>query len=263
MKLIDFHTHIYPDAVASKATGSVEKFYDSEALCIGTEDELHRVNALAGVKLSVILPVAVKPTGVIHINDYALGVQQRNSDFLSFGTIHAAMDGIEDEIKRVYEAGLHGIKIHPDTQYFDIDDERMFPVYDYMQGKIPLIVHTGDPRYSYSHPSRLRRVMENFPSLICIAAHFGGWSMVDEGIKNLADKENCYVDMSSSFRWTPWEKLNDAVFSYGEDRVLFASDFPLGSPVVEKENLLSMKLSDDVKEKIAYKNAEKLLGIKI
>lgn len=263
MKLIDFHTHIYPDAVAQKATQSVESFYDSEALCVGTQKELERVNALSGVELSVILPVAVKPSGVVHINDYALSVQKDNPRFYSFGTIHAAMENIEDEAIRIYANGLHGIKLHPDTQFFDIDDSRMFPVYDIIQGKIPLIVHAGDPRYSYSHPERLRRVMENFPSLVCIAAHFGGWSMVDEGIRNLADKENCYVDMSSSFKWNTEEKLNEAVFAYGEDRVLFGSDFPLGSPVVEKENLIKMKISDEAKEKIAYKNAEKLLGIKI
>lgn len=263
MKLIDFHTHIYPDAVAKKATRSVEEFYDAEALCIGTKDELTRRMAEAGVSVSVILPVAVKPSAVCHINDFVFNTCKEDNSFIPCGTVHAAMDSIEEEAQRIINLGLHGIKLHPDTQLFGIDDERMFPVYDIIQGKIPLIVHSGDPRFNYSHPSRLRRVMENFPSLICVAAHFGGWSMPEEGLKNLKDKENCFVDISSSFDWNEQEVLKEAVFAYGEDRVLFGSDFPLGSPLKEKENLLGMGLPDDVTEKIAYKNAEKLLGIKL
>jgi hypothetical protein len=50
---------------------------------------------------------------------------------------------------------------------------------------------------------------------------------------------------------------------YGEDRVLFGSDYPLWNPKVEKEFFMSLNLPNTTKEKIAYKNAEKLLGIKI
>ena len=261
MKLIDFHTHIYPDAVAKKATHSVEEFYDAVASHVGTKEELKACMEKAGVCASIILPVAVKPSGVGHINDFSYNVCKEEKSFIPCGTVHAAMEGIEDETERILKLGLHGIKLHPDTQLFSIDDERMYPVYDMIQGKIPLIVHTGDPRYPYSHPERLRRVMNDFPSLLCVGAHFGGWSMAEEGIKYLSDKENCFVDMSSSFDWTKRSIIEKAVSRFGEDRVLFGSDFPLGSPVTEKENLLSLDISDTAKEKIAYKNTERLLGI--
>ncbi len=261
MKLIDFHTHIYPDNIAAKATKSIEDFYSMEAENIGTADELLRVSSEAGVFLNVILPVSVKPSGVAHINDFALKMQEEHREFYAFGTVHAAMENIEEEIRRADKMGLHGIKIHPDTQLFNIDDERMFPVYDYMQGKMPLMVHSGDYRYPYSHPERLRRVMKAFPGLLCIAAHFGGWSMPDEGVKQLSDMENCFVDISSSFDRISIEEGEKYVSLFGEDRVLFASDFPLGCPLVEKENLMKMKISDEVREKIAYRNAERLLGI--
>lgn len=264
MKLIDFHTHIYPDSIAEKATKSIEDFYSMEAENIGTAAELLTQSEKAGVCLNVILPVAVKPSGVVHINDFAARMQEEHKEFLSFGTVHAAMENIEDEIKRIEEIGLHGVKIHPDTQLFNIDDERLFPAYDYMQGKMIFIAHTGDPRYSFSHPERLRNVMKNFPRLICIGAHFGGWSMADEGVKYLSDMENCFVDISSSFPCDmPLERGEELISVFGEDRVLFASDFPLGSPLIEKENLMKLQISDNAREKIAYKNAERLLGIKL
>ena len=230
---------------------------------VGTAGELLRVSAENGIALNVVLPVAVKPSGVTHINDFAVKMQQEHKEFYCFGTIHAGMENIEDEVSRLMELGLHGIKLHPDTQLFDIDDERMLPVYEMIEGKIPLMVHSGDFRYGYSHPERLRRVMKQFPDLVCIAAHFGGWSMPDEGVKYLSDMEKCFVDISSSFTDITIQKGEELVSLFGEDRVLFASDFPLGSPAVEKENLLKMNISDSVREKIAYKNAERLLGFTV
>lgn len=263
MKLIDFHAHIYPDSIAEKATASVEDFYDMKAHSVGTAEELLRLSRKAGVVKSVILPVAVKPSGVSNINDFAAKMQKEHEEFYSFGTVHAAMENITEEVERIQNIGLLGIKLHPDTQLFSIDDERMFPVYKLMEGKLFLMVHTGDTRYPYSHPEKLLRVMNMFPELVCIAAHFGGWSMADTGVKCLHNKENCYVDISSTFYNNNRCKGEELISLYGEDRVLFASDFPLGSPVIEKENLQMLRISDTAKEKIAYKNAEKLLGINI
>ena len=263
MKLIDFHTHIYPDAIAEKATRSIELFYELDAKNVGTAERLLTVSKENDIALSVVLPVAVKPSGVTAINDFALKMQAQHREFYCFGTIHAGMENIEEETERILDSGLHGIKLHPDTQLFNIDDERMLPVYDMIAGKIPLMVHTGDYRYPYSHPERLRRVMKMFPSLITIGAHFGGWSMPGEGIKYLADMENCFVDISSTFYNIPVERGAEFVSRFGEDRVLYASDFPLGDPKIEKENLMRMDISDTAKEKIAYKNAERLIGITI
>lgn len=260
MKLIDFHTHIYPDAIALKATQSIENFYSMKAENVGTAERLLQVSKENGIVLSVVLPVAVKPSGVVHINDFASDMQKEHSEFYSFGTVHAGMDNITEEAERIIKNGLHGIKLHPDTQLFDIDDKRMYPVYEIIEGKIPLMVHSGDYRYSFSHPQRLRRVMKDFPRLVTVAAHFGGWSMPDEGVRQLSDMENCYVDISSSFDRISLEKGKELVSLFGEERVLYASDFPLGSPKKERENLLSLDISDDVREKIAYKNAERLIG---
>jgi len=263
MKLIDFHIHIYPDAIALKATQSIENFYSMKAENVGTAERLLEVSKENGISLNVVLPVAVKPSGVSHINDFAVEMQKTHKEFYCFGTIHAGMENIEAETERLMKMGLHGIKLHPDTQLFDIDDRRMYPVYEIIEGKIPLMVHSGDYRYSYSHPERLRRVMKAFPRLVTIAAHFGGWSMPDEGVKNLSDMENCYVDISSSFDRITLEKGAQLVSLFGEDRVLFASDFPLGSPTIEKENLMKMNISESVREKIAYKNAENLLEFSV
>ena len=174
METIDFHTHIYPDHIAEKATQSVCEFYDLHSGLIGTSESLREEGRKAGIKKFVILPVAINPGHIRHINNFTASEVTAHKEFIGFGTLHAAMEDPLSEIGRIEKLGLKGIKLHPDTQRFPIDDIRMDPVYDALQGRLPVLIHCGDPRYDYSHPRRLRRVLERFPKLTVIAAHLGG-----------------------------------------------------------------------------------------
>lgn len=258
MEIIDFHTHIYPDAIARKATQSISDFYGLEGGGMdGTVDSLLNRGREAGISRFVVLPVGLKPEHVAHINDFIAGQCALHKEFYGFGTLHAAMEDITGELTRVVGLGLKGIKFHPDTQLFDIDDPRLFPVYEMMQGKMPLMLHMGDPRYDYSHPRRLRRVLELFPRLQVIAAHFGGYSMYDTAYECLHDKD-CFMDVSSSLMLMRPEKAVELINRYGAERLVYGTDFPLWDPVVEVPRFLSLKLTDAQKEQIACKTA---LGI--
>jgi predicted TIM-barrel fold metal-dependent hydrolase len=206
----------------------------------------------------VVLPVALNPKQVRKINQNIIDQVALHPEFHGFGTVHAAMEGMEEELEFIEKNGLKGIKIHPDTQLFNIDDERLFPVYDSIQGKMPLMVHTGDPRYDYSHPRRLKRVLELFPGLEAIAPHFGGWSLFDEALELLGPK-NCWIDLSSSRQFMSQEQFLHYIEAYGADRILYGSDFPVWDAKEEAEYFMNLPLKEADKEKIAYKNAEKIL----
>lgn len=263
MKLIDFHTHVYPEKIAQKATENVIHFYDlKEGLgdkC-GTSKVLIECGKQAGIENFVILPVALKPATVRHVNEAALFEVNNHPEFFGFGTVHAEMDDIIGEIEFIKASGLKGVKIHPDTQQFNIDDERLFPMYEELQGNLPMMIHCGDPRYDFSHPRRLKRVLDNFPNLTVIGAHLGGWMLFDEALELLKDT-NCFVDICSSHMFMPEGKILKYINGYGADRVLFGSDFPLWDPQKEAEYFLSLDIPYSDKEKIAYKNALRILKI--
>ena len=261
MRIIDFHTHIYPDAIAHKAAASIRDFYNiREVELDGTVDSLLRHGDAAGIDRFVVLPVAMNPRQTGHINDFILSQIADQPRFVGFGTVHAATEGITDEVQRVLDAGLRGLKMHPDFQLFDIDDERLFPVYEMLQDKHPVIFHMGDTRYNYSHPSRLRHVLELFPKLQVVAAHFGGYSMYETGCEYLKDT-NCFFDISSSIMFMP-EGIPEAyIREYGAERMLFGSDFPLWEPEQEVKRFLDLKLPEAEREQIAHKTAENLLNI--
>ena len=262
MRIIDIHTHVYPEPIAQKATDSVRDFYELDGGGMnGTVSMLRSRGAEAGISRFVILPVAVLPDRTRHINDFILQQTALYDDFIGFGTVHADMENVAEETQYIMDKGLQGIKMHPDSQHFAIDDPRLFPMYETIAGRIPVILHMGDVRYEYSQPAKLRRVLELFPKLEAIAAHFGGYSMYEEGYRQLHDKENCIFDISSSMMFMEEGVPERYINMYGAERMAYGTDYPLWDPVKEVNRFLQLKLTDDQFEQIAHKTAERFLKL--
>jgi len=261
MHIIDIHTHVYPDPIAQKATDSIKDFYGLGGGGMnGTVAMLKQRGKEAGISRFVILPVAVMPERTRHINDFILQQTAQNGEFIGFGTVHAQMENIADEAQYIMDSGLRGIKMHPDTQRFAIDDPRLFPMYEAISGRIPVILHMGDHRYDYSQPARLRRVLELFPRLDAIAAHFGGYGMYETAYEQLKDK-NCIFDISSSMMFMEDGVAEKYIRMYGAGRMAYGTDYPLWDPVHEVRQFLKLKLTDEEFEQIAHKTAERFLGL--
>ena len=107
MHIIDFHCHIYPEAVAEKATQSICDFYELEGGHMnGTVQTLLRQGNAAGIDQFVILPVGMRPDKVRHVNDFILSEMKKEPRFIGFGTVHAAMENICDEAEYIIASGL-------------------------------------------------------------------------------------------------------------------------------------------------------------
>ena len=258
MDIIDFHTHVYPEKIAQKATDSTCGFYQLETELTGTAATLLEEGERAGISKFVLLPVVVKADQTHSINEFIIEKVRENKEFYGFGAMHIQTENPVGEIEFIRKSGLKGIKLHPDIQGFAIDDPGLFPIFDYLQDRFPVLVHCGDPRYDYSHPRRLRKVIDNFPHLQIIAAHLGGWSVFDEALEYLGNAE-CFVDMSSCFNVIPAESIEKYIKSYGADRVVFGTDFPLWKPQEVVEDFMKLNLTAEEKEKIASKNALRIL----
>ena len=259
MKIIDFHTHVYPERIAHKATRATCDFYGLDTDQTGTMDMLLQKGRAAGVTHYVLLPVAVQPRGVRAVNEFIVEQLRMHPECYGFGTVHPDMEDMAGEIDYIRSSGLLGVKLHPDMQQINTDDERLFPLYERLQAEnMPLFVHCGDEHRDFSHPRHLRRVIDRFPHLTVIAAHLGGWSKWDEAVQYLKDTD-CYVDISSCMMFLPPEKVVEYVRAFGAHRVLFGTDFPIWNMAGEVENLKLLPLTDDEKERIFFRNAEGIL----
>lgn len=261
MHFIDFHCHVYPDAIAPKAADSIRQFYHlGEDAMDGRVATLLEHGTQAGVEEFVILPVAMRPDRTRHINDFIISQLAQQPRFYGYGTVHAAMENITDEVQYIMDNGLRGLKLHPDSQVFSIDDPRLFPVYEMIQGNLPIIFHMGDTRFDYSHPKRLRHVLDLFPRLQTIAAHFGGYTMYDIAAQELKGKD-CFFDVSSSLMFMEEGVAEKYIRHYGAERFVYGSDFPMWDPVKEMARFLQLKLTDGEFEQIAHITAENILKV--
>jgi predicted TIM-barrel fold metal-dependent hydrolase len=135
----------------------------------------------------------------------------------------------------------------------------MMKVYALLEGRLPIIFHTGDYRYEYSHPARLARVLDAFPRLTAVAAHFGGWSVFDLALEYLKDRF-CYFDISSSIPYLGGRRSVELIRIYGAERFLFGSDYPVWDPRRCLEDFYMLDLDEGERELILHQNAEHILA---
>ncbi len=267
MTIIDAHCHIYPDPISRKAVKAVDDFYDHLPTdhYDGTVHTLLSAGKACGVDHFVVHSVATKPEQVHTINQFiAQSMVDSNGAFIGLGTMHPASSQLREDFESILSLGLHGVKLHPDIQHFAADDDRAMQIYAMCESvHLPVLVHTGDHRYDYSNPERIVRILQAFPHLTFVGAHFGGWSVWDEAEKVLSPYPNIYVDCSSSFFWLKPEKAKDLIHAYGADRVMFGTDYPLWPIQNEIDALYRLGLSEEEYEMIFSLNAAKLYGIRI
>lgn len=261
-KIIDFHTHIFPDKIAEAATENICKFYGLERKIAeaGTLDDLKENAKKAGVGYLVVNSTATKTEQVEAINNWIASVT--TDKIFGLGSLHPDYADIEEEIERIISLGLKGIKLHPDFQTFNIDDPKLDRIYDAAQGVLPILIHAGDHRYGYSSPFRIANVLKKFPHLDMVAAHLGGWSEWDEAKEHLWGKR-LWFDTSSSLWFIPPEKALEIIRGHGADKIFFGTDYPITSQQAELERFFKLGLTEKETEDILFNNANNFLNLNI
>ncbi len=280
--IIDFHTHTFPDKIASRA---IEKL-SHEAHIIpyrdGSVSSLVSSSKEAGVDLSVILPVATSPEQVVNINDSAARINEEYSGaLLSLASMHPDFENYKNELRRIKELGFKGIKIHPVYQKKDIDDISFLRILN-CAAEFGLIVVThagidiGFLDETQSSPAKCKRAWDEIGQFKFVLAHMGGWKNWDEA-KELFAGSGVWIDTAfSTDKMKPlpdgyWKESDlyfldapgfiDMVNTFGEDRVLFGTDSPWSGQKESLDFIRTLDLPDETKAKIFGDNAVKLLGM--
>lgn len=148
--------------------------------------------------------------------------------------------------------------LHSPKDISDRDD-----AYDYLSqiGGI-LLLHTLED-YTLSHIKYLRK---EFPNMHILLAHLGRNSHCDyiftkNIIESLCSDDKIITDISTVDNEL---LIRYAINKYGKERVLYGSDFPFETDAENREkNFMKMalraSLSDDEKEHLFYKNAERVI----
>ncbi len=260
--IIDSHCHIYPEKIAARAIAGTDNFYSVVSSEHGMGRELIEKSEEYGVDRFVVQSVATTAKQVRSINEFiAEEVEKSGGRFIGLGTLYPDTPDIAQDYRHLKELGLHGVKLHPDIQNFKVDDYRCLKIYELCEADdTPILMHTGDSRYDNSNPNRLCPILDNYKGLRIIGAHLGGYSIWDDASEKLCRYDNLYVDCSSSFPFLTKEKARELILRYGEDKVMFGTDYPMWSPKKELETFFSLGFSEEQNRKILSENAKKIFG---
>lgn len=266
MEIIDAHAHIYPEKIAEKATAAIGTFYDIDMQTpSGTAERLIQNGNEIGVTRYLVHSCATKAAQVRPINEFIKRETDIHKEFIGFMTLHEDLSEreIQEEISWAIEKGFYGIKLHPDFQKFNIDDENVEKIYRAVAqtGKVfPILFHIGDDRFDYSKPYRLANMAKKYSSVYFIGAHFGGYRCWDE-IDVYNGLDNIYFDTCSSLAFISSEKAKQIIDKFGYEKFLFGTDFPMWDAKGELERFDRINLTITEKEAILASNIKNLLKL--
>ena len=216
----------------------------------------------------------------VNVNEWLAKEIAGEERLVGFGTVDVleGAEPIADQVQRIFELGLRGIKIHPAAQEFAIDSETAFEIYDHAQRLgLFLSFHTG------LHWHRIRdyrmllfdEVAWNFPDLRFSMEHVGGYSFFREALlvmcNNNRDNPRVFAGLTSvepaeNGMRGPWslsdEEIETLIFQTGDAQTIFGLDFPFKKADYVRRamaRIRGLRISDEAKENILGKTLEKQL----
>ena len=260
-RIIDFHTHAFPDPVAAKAVPSLEKAGKVKAHTDGTCSGLLASMDRAGIDASVICSIATRVEQFQAILDWSGQVRSRR--LIPFPSVHPEDPLLVQHIRAIKKQGFAGIKLHPYYQDFYLGEDKMEELYRaVVDNDLLLVMHTGFdiayPRIRRADPVQVVQVMDRFSDLKLVTTHLGGWDDWQE-VQRLIIGKPIYMEISFALDFLSQQQARDLITAHPPDYILFGTDSPWADQATCLQQLQALDLEKELLEQIVRKNGERLL----
>lgn len=173
---------------------------------------------------------------------------------------------VRGDIRAIKRLGLRGVKFHPDFQDVFLDDiETIRAMNLAAEEGLPIVIPAGAdisyPDVHHSTPKRLLNVLRELKGATIVCAHTGGWRYWDD-VEDLLMGQDLYIDTSYTYGWCQKEQMTRIIRNWDPDKVLFGTDSPWVNQGEAVKQLYELQLPAELYDKIFYKNALRLLGMK-
>ena len=235
---------------------------------ISLEETLRRMDA-AGIERSFLIAakVGVKHHPACYHVPYRMvaeAVQKYPARFSGLAGVDPTegMDGVRELEKAVRDDGFIGAHTYPHWFELAPDHAKYYPFYaKCVELDIPIQMQVGQsmvydptyPRRSVGRPICLDAMACDFPELKLIGIHVGiPW--VDEMIAMAWKHVNVYIGCDAH-RPTYWpESFIKYMNSFGQDKVIFGTDFPVLDFERTRADFEALGLKPDVRRKVLRDN---------
>ncbi len=262
MGIIDFHTHAFPDTLAEKAIGLLEREGGVPAKLDGRVSSLLSSMDRCGIEKSIVCSIATKPSQFDSILKWSETIA--TDRIIPFPSIHPDDPQAIEKVEIIKKKGFKGIKMHPYYQGFDINEKKMFPIYQKIADEnLILVLHTGFDfafeRIRKADPEKIMEIKSAIPSFKLVTTHLGAWEDWDE-VKRLLVGKDIYMEISYSLEFLDRDRAKDIIMNHPEEYVLFGTDSPWTDQRETLELFQSLGLPSSLEMKILRENAITLLS---
>jgi hypothetical protein len=182
---------------------------------------------------------------------------------------HKGMKAIEELKASVNDLGMRGAAVDPYLAQIYANDAKYYPIYSKCcELDVPIVFTTGPatlvPNAIIDHvaPRYIDIAARDFPELKIIISH-GGYPWVNEAVIVAERNRNVYIDLSE-YEFSPMsEAYVQAANTMISDKILYASAHPFVDFRQALETYQKLDFKPEVRQKIMYDNAAKLLGLPI
>ncbi|MCR5703203.1 MAG: amidohydrolase family protein [Eubacterium sp.] len=273
--IIDTHAHTFPDHIAYGALRKMEQeILNSQNFVVkaartGTVEDLSKASIGAGIDITLVCPVATNVRQPEKINRLSVELNQgvEEHHLFSLGAIHPECENYKEILDEIVAMDFRGIKLHPDYQNMDFDDERYIRIMDYAANKgLVIITHAGEdvglPGTVHCTPDKVLNVWKHIQPEKLVLAHMGGWRKWDEVEEKLMDLP-VYFDTAVCGRkdipvHISDEQLVRMIRNHGVERVLFGTDSPWYDQKEALDDLKNSGLTEAELKLVLGENAKKL-----
>jgi uncharacterized protein len=162
-----------------------------------------------------------------------------------------------DEMKRCHDDyGFKGLKLHPDSEFFSINNPLMRPFLDLAADyRWPIFLHAGF--YPLSQPALLLPVAQDYPTLNFLLLHLG-YRFTTDAVLIAQRCPNVFLETSAD---SSASAIRQVLSQLGSERVIFGSDLPTTRPaeVIDKIRM-QPNLSAEGGAQVLGGNIRRLLG---
>jgi hypothetical protein len=267
-RLIDAHTHWFPDNVNGKIWAYFDQHYWPVTYRDSTERRLEWMRRNQ-VHRFTTLTYAHRPSMAQWLNDWTAEFAGRVPEAIPCGTFFPEPEVGEIVRRCIEQYHFRGFKLHLRVGDFDPAGEALYPAFEQIAAAgLPVVVHAGsapDPG-RFTAPVYLQRLLLRFPTLRIIVAHMGSAEFEDY-LRLARLHAGLYLDTTMVFvNFTACDPFPDAELPQLEllsHKILFGSDFPtIPYPLTHAvESVLNLPVSDAAKRRMFYGNAATLFGL--
>ena len=195
--------------------------------------------------------------------------RQGKGRFFPIASVHPADGQLAlDELDRLAGLGVKIIKLHPNTQNFDVSDPAVATVVEHCGQKGLAVLFDS---YKPTDPAELGKFLMlslQHPKTKFILAHMGFThfreTLAFTEVRKMGFGGNVYFDLSAiavALHGSPDEaQLVWTIRQIGVDHFLFGSDWPIDTPLDAKRAVLGMGFTPAEQKLIFHDNAVGLIG---